>query len=62
MTNQPNRSDVKEWSQSVAEQVVEALYSAGILAEEHVERAVAVAHEEILVRLVIREHARSSLN
>src|SRR5437660_6797038 len=34
MTNRPDKSDVKEWSQSVAEQVVEALCSAGILAQE----------------------------
>jgi hypothetical protein len=62
MANKPVESDMQAWSRSVAEQVVEAMYSAGILPEENVERAVVIAQEEILVRLSIREYGRYSLN
>ena len=62
MANKPVESDVQAWSRSVAEQVVEAMYTARVVSEENVERAVVVAQEEILVRLSIREYGRNSLN
>jgi hypothetical protein len=56
MTDKPVEDDMEAWSLSVAQQVVEALYTAGLLPEEKVERAVMSAQEEILVRLSIREY------
>ena len=62
MANKPVESDMQAWSRSVAEQVVEAMYTARVVSEENVERVVVVAQEEIVVRLSIREYGRNSLN
>jgi hypothetical protein len=46
-------STAKSWSQSTAALVVDELIAQGIVAKDHLERAVSIAAEEISVRLAL---------